>query len=147
MDFLKILESLKEKTLDLRDFEILKHAYETQQENFCQLKETSQLWKEKAERQEKEIVELQKELEALRKRAASDEFEEIPGGVLIKRLEDTYSMHAYCPNCKLVMGQDVVSHVAARRYTCPECGLQTITESVENQIIERINEITGTGKE
>ena len=68
------------------------------------------------------------------------------------RLEDIYQERY---QVSLIGNQERIKEVGTKiwlqeqqeLYTCPECGLQTITESVENQIIERINEITGTGKE
>lgn len=96
MGTLDILEKLKGKVLEIKDFEILKHTYQMQENNLKELKENKQLWQEKAERFQKENDELSRENVDLRARVASDEFIE-GDGYLIKKTGEKHSKLAYCP--------------------------------------------------
>lgn len=87
MDILAILGTFKDKTLDLKDVELLRHAYELQEENIRQLqtnnesfKETSSLLREKNQALENQVSSLKKEnamlresLDALQKSAAKQD--------------------------------------------------------------------------
>jgi DNA-binding transcriptional ArsR family regulator len=81
MDILNLLGTLKGKALDLKDIELLKHAYELQEENIKQLKTSNESYRESMELlrsqssdRQNQIVELksalaglQTELETVRK--------------------------------------------------------------------------------
>jgi hypothetical protein len=72
MDILGVLQALKGKVLDAAHFELLKHAYELQDENLRQLKnnndalrENNELSKDKATRLEAENKALRRKVEVL----------------------------------------------------------------------------------
>lgn len=76
MDILGILQALKGKVLDATHFELLKHAYELQNENLQQLKsnndalkESNDLFKDKILRLEAEVGRLRATIEELEKKA------------------------------------------------------------------------------
>jgi predicted RNase H-like nuclease (RuvC/YqgF family) len=50
MDILGLLEGAKNRALELRDIEILKHTYELQEDNSKQLKESNQLLRDEVSR-------------------------------------------------------------------------------------------------
>lgn len=77
MDILNILQTLKGKVLDATNFELLKHAYELQDENLKQLKsnnealrESNDLVKEKMVRLESEVARLRNIIEELEKKVS-----------------------------------------------------------------------------
>lgn len=74
MDILKILDGIKGKVLDAAHFELLKHAYELQENNISQLKtnnaaikESNELLKEHSKKIEGKAEQLEEELYHLKK--------------------------------------------------------------------------------
>lgn len=71
MDIIKILSNMKGKMLDAANFELLKSAYDLQNQNIAQLKENNHLLQDKVKRIEKENKLLKSSLEELRKQIPS----------------------------------------------------------------------------
>ena len=79
MDITKILSDIKGKVLDATNFDLLKHAYDLQNQNIEQLKnnnealkESNELLLEKIARVEKENTTLRKKNESLKERVPDD---------------------------------------------------------------------------
>jgi len=100
MDIIKILSDIKGKALDVAHFELLKSAYELQNQNIEQLKnnnealnESNSLLKEKVSSMGKHIIKLEKQLEAIEKQIpsrvsrSSVSLSEVARSILIRCLE------------------------------------------------------------
>jgi cell division protein FtsB len=68
MDLISILNGLKDKVLDAKNFELLKHAYDLQNENIEQLKSNNDALKENNDLLKEQVKDLQKENESLKLR-------------------------------------------------------------------------------
>ena len=66
MDAISLLSGLKDKVLDAKNFELLKHTYDLQNENIEQLKTSNTAFKESNERLQDEVNGLKTENESLK---------------------------------------------------------------------------------
>ena len=80
MDIGKLLSDLKGKVLDASHFDLLKHAYDLQEQNITQLKsnnaalkESNELFKEKSQRDAEETKNLKREVTRLSELASDSE--------------------------------------------------------------------------
>lgn len=89
MDMISILNGLKNKVLDVKNYELLKHTYELQEENIKQLKtsnetikDNNKLLQEKVDLLEKENRELNKSLPKIQDRNESEVLSEVELAIL-----------------------------------------------------------------
>ena len=67
MDILRILGDIKGKVLDATHFDLLKHAYELQEENLRQLKRNNEALRENNEQLNEKVDKLEQEIAELKK--------------------------------------------------------------------------------
>jgi hypothetical protein len=122
MDISKILSDIKGKALDAAHFDLLKHAYDLQNENIEQLKSNNQALKESNEFLEEKVKRLEKENESLRKC--------VPGKEVVLKDGSYYSQAGdgpFCTGCYDVKGQLVRLTKVPRpfetfgKFKCPSC--------------------------
>ena len=123
LDFLKEFEG---RALDAASYQLLQRNYEMQEENSRLLRDKVQLLESKIKDYSTRLQHLTNENDALRSKVDNLTVEaeyDVFNAIALKRKSDgTFEETAYCPNCKIVMGNLMES-----TYQCSKC--KHLTES------------------
>ena len=122
MDISRILNDIKGKALDAAHFDLLKHAYDLQNENIEQLKSNNQALRESNDLLAEKVKRLEKENESLRRSVR-------PNDLALK--DGLYYNHSgdgpFCTGCHDTKGQLVRLKTVSRpfetfgKFKCPSC--------------------------